>query len=56
MRVLPGSGKNYTSKFSFAVKVDKAFMGANLTFAAAAMGPQDGWLCEATLTVPVTRK
>ena len=55
MRVLPGTKKNYTRKFSFAVKVDKTFIG-NLTFAAAATGSQDGWLRATTLTVPVTPK
>jgi hypothetical protein len=56
MRVLPGTKKIYTRKFSFAVKVDKTFVGTNLTFAAAATGPQQGLLRETTLTVPVTRK
>lgn len=56
MRVEPGTKKNYTRKFTFAVKVDKTFVGANLTFAAAATGPQQGWLRATTLTVPVTRK
>lgn len=55
MRVEDGTHKNYTREFSFAVKVDKTFLG-NLTFAAAATGPQQGWLRETTLTVPVARK
>lgn len=55
MRVLPGVKKNYTRKFSFAVKVDKTFVG-DLTFVAAATGPEAGWLRETTLTVPVTHK
>jgi hypothetical protein len=56
MRVLPGTKKNYTRKFSFAVKVDKTFIGANLTFGAAATGPQQGYFREMMLTVPITRK
>lgn len=53
MLVNAGS-KNYTRKFSFAVKVDKTFVGSNLTFSAAATGPQEGWRRATTLTVPVT--
>ena len=53
MLVQTHAHKNYTRKFSFAVKVDKTFVG-DLTFAAAATGPQDGWLRDTTLTVPVT--
>lgn len=55
MRVLPGVKKNCTRKFSFAVRVGKTFVG-DLTFVAAATGPEAGWLRETTLTVPVTRK
>lgn len=52
MQVLPGTKKNYTRKFSFAIKTDKAFIG-NLSFAAAATGPQQGWFRSTTFTVPV---
>ncbi len=52
MLVQQGAKKNYTRKFSFAVKVDKTFVG-DLTFAAAAVGPEAGWLRKAEVTVPV---
>ena len=55
MRVLPGTKKNYTRKFTFSVKVEKTFVGV-LTFAAAATGPQAGWLRTETLTVPIAAK
>jgi len=55
MLVQQGAKKNYTRKFSFAVKVDKTFVG-NLTFAAAAGGPEAGWLREAMVTVPVAAR
>lgn len=54
MQVLPGTHKNYTRRFSFTVKVDKIFTGPNVTFGAAAAGPQDGWYRTTTLTVPIT--
>ncbi len=55
MLVQQGAKKNYTRKFSFAVKVDKTFVG-DLTFAAAAAGPKAGWLRQATVTVPVVAR
>lgn len=53
--MLVGSGsKNYTRKFVFSVKVDKTFVGPDITFAALATGPQEGWRRRATVTVPIT--
>jgi hypothetical protein len=55
MLVQQKTHKNYTRKFSFAVKVDKTFVG-DLTFSATAAGPEAGWLHDATVTVPVVAR
>lgn len=60
MQVLSGGHKNFTRKFSFSVRVNKAYVGLDLTFVATTTGPPafpyalGGWTRTTTLTVPLT--